>query len=160
MNKLSILQANYLAGFIDGDGSLIAQIIPRKDYILKYQIRVSVTCTQKANRIHLLKDFEKEIGAGVTRIREDGIAEFSIVGLENVSRFLKQIQPYLRNKQKQANLILRICEQVNLTKKDPHKFLELCEIADHVASLNDSKTRKTMTSTVKDAFLDLGFIKN
>lgn len=158
MKTLSIAQASYLAGFIDGDGSIFAQIIRRNDYVLKFQIRVSVTCFQKSNRIHLLKDFEKEIGVGVTRDRGDGIAEFSLVGSKNVSSFLQQIQPYLRNKKKQANLILRLCEQINLTKNDPQKFLELCEIADRVAELNDSKNRTMMTREVKNHFLDLGLI--
>ena len=160
MKTLSIEQASYLAGFIDGDGSIFAQIVPKNDYVLKFQIRVSVTCIQKANLIHLLNDFKNEIGAGETRDRKDGIAEYSLVGKENVSRFLQQIQPYLRNKQKQANLVLRICEQLSLTKNDPHKFLELCEIADRVSVLNDSKKRTNTTSTVREVFLDLGLIKN
>ena len=40
------------------------------------------------------------------------------------------------------------------------KFLELCELADHVAVLNDSKTRTNTTETVKKVFLRLGLIEN
>jgi hypothetical protein len=32
----------YIAGFLDGDGSIFFQIIPRKDYKLKFQIRSSI----------------------------------------------------------------------------------------------------------------------
>lgn len=161
MKTLSLYQASYLAGFIDADGSILAQIVSREDYVLKFQIRVSVICIQKMSRIHHLRDFQTEIGKGTIRDRGDGIAEFSIVGHTNVAGFLKQIQPYLRNKKKQANLVLRICEQLDLTKKDkdPQKFLELCTLADHVAALNDSKNRTNTTETVKKAFLDLGLIK-
>jgi len=158
MNILSIAQANYLAGFIDADGSIIAQIVSRNDYVLKYQIRVSVLCVQKSNRIHHLKDFQNEIGKGTVRTRIDNISEFSIVGQNDVAILLKQIQPYLRVKKKQANLVLRICEQLNLTKNDPGKFLKLCSLADHVAKLNDSKNRTNTTETVEKTFLDLGFI--
>lgn len=160
MNKLSIVQASYIAGFIDADGSLIAQIVSREDYNLKFQIKVSVLCIQKINRIHHLKDFQSEIGTGTVRDRGDGIAELAIVGQKNVFEFLQQIKPYLRNKKKQANLILRICEQLNQIKNNPQKFLELCELADHVAVLNDSKTRTNTTETVKKVFLRLGLIEN
>lgn len=160
MNKLSIIQASYLAGFIDADGSLIAQIVSREDYNLKFQIRVSVLCIQKTNRIHHLKDFQSEIGTGTVRDRGDGIAELAIIGHKNVFELLQQIRPYLRNKKKQANLILRICEQLNQIKNNPQKFLELCELADHVAVLNDSKTRTNITETVKKVFLDLGLTEN
>jgi hypothetical protein len=160
MNKLSIIQASYLAGFIDADGSIIAQIVSREDYVLKFQVRLSILCIQKRNRIHLLKDFQSEIGKGTIRDRGDGIAEYAIVGHKNVSALLQQIQPYLRNKKKQANLILRICEQLNQIKNNPQKFLELCVLADQVAALNDSRNRTYTTETVKKVFLDLGLIEN
>jgi hypothetical protein len=160
MNKLSIIQASYLAGFIDADGSILAQIVSREDYVLKFQIRVSVLCIQKRNRMHHLKDFQSEIGKGSIRDRGDGIAEFAIVGHKNVSELLQQIQPYLRNKKKQANCILRICEQLNQIKNNPQKFLELCVLADHVAALNDSRNRTNTTETVKKVLTDLGLIEN
>lgn len=163
MKTLSIAQASYLAGFIDGDGSILAQIVSRKDYVLKFQIRVSVLCVQKMSRIHHLRDFQNELGKGTIRDRGDGIGEFAIVGYKNVFEVLKQIQPYLRNKKKQANLVLRICEQLNQTldsKNNPQKFIELCEFVDHVAELNDSKTRTNTTETVKKTFIDLGLIQN
>jgi hypothetical protein len=159
MKTLENIQASYLAGFIDADGSIMAQIVSRKDYVLRFQIRVSVTCVQKMNRIHHLTNFQSEIGKGTIRDRGDGIGEFAIVGHKNVSAFLKQIVPYLRNKKKQANLVIRICEQLDLTKKDPQKFLELCVLADQVAALNDSKNRSNTAQTVETVLIDLGLIK-
>lgn len=159
MKTLSLEQASYLAGFIDADGSLMAQIVSRKDYFLQFQIRVSVTCIQKMSRIHHLEKFHSEIGIGTIRNRGDGIGEFAIIGHKNVSAFLKQIVPYLRMKKKQANLIIRICEQLDLTKKDPQKFLELCVLSDQVAALNDSSKRSNSAQMVEMVFLDLGFIK-
>jgi hypothetical protein len=159
MKTLSIEQASYLAGFIDADGSIIAQLVRRKDYILKYQIRVSVTCIQKMSQLHHLKEFQNEIGIGTVRDRGDGIGEFAIVGHKNVSAFLKQITPYLRNKKKQANLVLRICEQLDLTKNDPERFLELCELTDRVSELNYSVGRINSAQQVREVFIDLGLIK-
>jgi hypothetical protein len=49
-NKLKRDTLIYLAGFIDGDGSLLAQIIYRKDYKYKFQIRVSISFHQHKKR--------------------------------------------------------------------------------------------------------------
>lgn len=158
MNTLTELQASYLAGFIDGDGSIIAQIVPRKDYQLKYQIRVSVLFIQKRSRQYFLEAFQAEIGTGTVRDRGDGISELAIVGHQSVAAFLKQIVPYLRNKTKQGSLVLRICEQLNLTKTDPLRFIELARLTDQVSALNDSKNRTITSETVEQAFRDLGLI--
>nr|QUO99218.1 putative site-specific DNA endonuclease [Oedogonium sp. HN1801B]QUO99247.1 putative site-specific DNA endonuclease [Oedogonium sp. HN1801B] len=159
MKILSVEQASYLAGFIDADGSIVAQIVRRKDYVFKFQVRVSVTCIQKMSQVHHLKEFQNEIGTGTVRDRGDGIGEFAIVGHKNVSAFIKQITPYLRNKKKQANLVLRICEQLDLTKKDPKRFLEICELSDRVSELNYSSVRINTSQQVREVFIDLGLIE-
>lgn len=156
MKTLSIEQASYLAGFIDADGCILAQIVSRKDYVLKFQIRVSVTCIQSICYAHHLKNFQSEIGKGTFRDRSDGIGEFSIVGHKNVFAFLKQITPYLRIKKKQANLVIRICEQLDLTKKNPQKFLELCYLTDQIGALNGSKKRFITAQYVQQVWRDLG----
>ena len=46
INQLSNEEIAYLAGFLDGDGSIHAQIVQREDYRLKFQIRVTVTLFQ------------------------------------------------------------------------------------------------------------------
>nr|QUO99302.1 putative site-specific DNA endonuclease [Oedogonium dentireticulatum]QUO99330.1 putative site-specific DNA endonuclease [Oedogonium dentireticulatum] len=159
MKTLSVEQASYFAGFIDADGSVIAQIVRRKDYVFKFQIRVSVTCIQKMSQIHHLKEFQNEIGKGTVRDRGDGIGEYAVVGHKNVSAFLKQITPYLRNKKKQANLVIRICEQLDLTKTDPKRFLELCDLVDRVSELNYSSGRINTAQQVREVFIDLGLIE-
>lgn len=62
MKKLTEKQAAYLAGFIDADGSISAQIVKREDYVLKFQIRLSVLFIQKKTRIHFLKQVQSELG--------------------------------------------------------------------------------------------------
>ena len=159
METFSVERACYFAGFLDGDGSILAQIIRRKDYVNLFQIRVSITFVQKMKRIHFLRTFQSEIGVGTVRDRNDGVAELEIVGHTNVYAFLKQIVPFLRIKRKQANLVIRICEQFHLTKENPYKFLELCDLADQVAQLNDSKTRIFSREIVEKVLIDSGKIK-
>jgi hypothetical protein len=49
----------WLAGFIDGDGCINSQIVFRPDYILKYQIRVSITAFQSTTRHFILLEMKK-----------------------------------------------------------------------------------------------------
>lgn len=162
INKGSILtplQLGYIAGFLDGDGSVLAQIVRRKGYTFHYQIRFTVSFVQKTSRRHFLLQLKEDLRKGTLRDRNDGISELAIVGWQSVVPLLKQLQPVLRIKLKQANLVLKIIEQLPLTKKSPQKLLELCYLADQVAALNDSKSRTVTAEVVENHFKDLGLIE-
>lgn len=149
MNTIDEKDLMYLAGFFDGDGSIIAKFIYHKDYVKTrpYQISLTVQFTQATKRRWFLENIKTIVGEGNVRDRKTGdVSDYSIVGPAAVAKFLKQIQPYLRLKTKQANLALRIIEQLPHSK-DPEKFYELCYIVDQIAALNDSKTR-TITAAV------------
>ena len=152
------LQLAYIAGFLDADGSVLAQIVERKEYIYHYQIRFTVSFVQKTKRKHFLMQLQKEIGQGSLRDDNDGISELAIVGWQSVNTFLKQLQPLVRIKLNQINLVLKIIEQLPLTKTSPEKFLELCYLTDQVAALNDSKNRRVAAKDVEKRFKDLGII--
>ncbi|MDO8650211.1 MAG: LAGLIDADG family homing endonuclease, partial [Candidatus Berkelbacteria bacterium] len=47
MVKLSSTIKSYIAGFLDGDGCIMFQIVPRRDYRLGYEIRASIVFYQK-----------------------------------------------------------------------------------------------------------------
>ena len=157
--KMTPLQLAYIAGFLDGDGSVLAQIVERKEYIYHYQIRLTVSFVQKTKRKHFLMQLQKEIGQGSLIDRTDGISELAIVGWQSVNTLLKQLQPLVRIKLKQINLVLKIIEQLPLTKTSPEKFLELCYLTDQVAALNDSKNRRRAAKDVEKRFKDLGIIE-
>ncbi len=44
----------YIAGFLDGDGCIMAQLVRRKDYIYGYQIRTSIVFYQKSSHEDIL----------------------------------------------------------------------------------------------------------
>jgi hypothetical protein len=159
-SDLTEVQKAYIAGFLDGNGSIIAQFVRKSDYILGFQIRISALFTQKMKRIHFLQDLFNEIGLGVVRDRKDGIAEYNIVGAKTLEPFLKAILPYLRIKKKQASLVLKIIEQLPSTKNNKEKFLETCLLVDQVANLNDSKNRSITAAVVKSHLETLDIIEN
>ena len=147
MNTLNNDDRFYLAGLIDGDGSIIAQMVPRPDYVYRFQIRVTVQITQRKKRRHHLEDIQKSIGCGTLRDRGD-MSDFVLTEARLVYALLKQIAPCLRIKRKQANLVIKILEQLPSSKGSALLFVDLCRLADRVAELNDSKGREITTQTV------------
>lgn len=146
--KLKQENAAYIAGFVDGDGSINAQIVRRPDYRLKFQIRVTLTFFQKTKRYHFLKQLQKELKIGTCRKRNDGMAEYTIVGKQSVRQILQEILPYLRIKKRQAILVREICNQTRKEQTED-EFIESCLLVDKIAELNDSKKRIITASTVR-----------
>lgn len=139
----------YVAGFVDGDGSINAQIVRRADYRLRFQIRVTITFFQKGERYHFLQRLEKQIGLGKCRKRNDGMAEYAIVGKQSVEKVIPILLPFLRIKKRQATLVLQVCKQLN-KEQTKEEFLETCMLVDQIAALNDSKKRLITTETVRN----------
>lgn len=162
---LTEAQKAYIAGFIDGDGSIFAQCVPqvppltgKNSYPYGYQMRVTVSFHQKTKRIHHLRQLADEIGLGQVRVKNAVMSELVIVGVVACKPFLKAIIPYLRMKKKQAQLVLKIIEQLPSAKVNPLVFLYISELADQVADLNDSKNREHTAIAVAAHMKTKGFI--
>lgn len=152
--KVSVAERNYIAGFLDGDGSIMAQLVHRKDYRLGYQIRVSIVFYQKTNHQDFLLELKERLGYGYVRMRNnDGMSEYTIVGFREVEFVLKLLYPFLRLKKALAHdvldLIKRHPEQRKLTVQ---QLVALSELVDKTASFNYSKKR-TVGSAQVIAFL-------
>ena len=144
----------YIAGFLDGDGCVMLQLVYRHDYVLGYQIRASVVFYQKAVNASFLEMLKGKLKYGYTRIRKDDMCEYTIVGVEPVTQVLKLLSPYLVLKKKQAELALKVLAQMpekgkRITQK---LLLSLAYDVDKFADLNYSK-RRTNTSEKLIEFL-------
>ena len=137
----------YIAGFLDGDGSIFFQIVPRKDYRQKFQIRSSIAFYQKSNNLEILNWLKEIFGVGYIRNRKTGISDYTIVDSKEVYKILKLLQPYVRLKKKQVELGIKIIEMLN-NKKSNEDFLEICKLVDNFKQLNYSKKRTITYETV------------
>ena len=160
----SLLPADqaFIATFIDGDGCISAQIVRKKDYVLKFQIRLTITFFQKTKRVHILDQIEELLGCGVKRSKDyDGVSELTIAGVDLVEPILTLLQPLFRLKSQQAKLVLKICKTLPAVAKarDKLAFYELCKIVDQVGELNDAKTREVTAASVINSvhFADVNF---
>ncbi len=136
----------YLAGFLDGDGSIYVRIKPNHTYKYGFQIAPYIVLFQ-SNQSR--KNFEKicfMINLGILRERKDGILEYSINRIDNLKLFLGSISPFLVLKKKQAELMLKIIAKKEKIK-NKKDFEKLASMVDKFRELNYSKKRKIRTLT-------------
>ena len=152
-------QIAWLAGFVDGDGSINAQVVFRSDYKLRYQVRVTLTLFQSTERHHILLYIQKLLGSGAVRKRKDGVSEFCITGAKQLKEALLLLLPHLRLKKRQATLVLQIIDKLPYTK-DVSVLLETCAIADKVGLLTDGKKRTQRSDEVLETLRSLGLYES
>ena len=134
----------YIAGFLDGDGSIFFQIIRKRDYCLGFQIRTSIAFYQKTGNDHILLWLKDQFGSGYIRHRKTGISDYTIVEAREVQRILKLLQPYVRLKKEHVRLGLEILDGFPLTG-EATSLISLSRLVDRFRSINYSKKR-TVTS--------------
>lgn len=151
-------ELSYVAGFLDGDGCIMLQLVYREDYLLGYQIRASIVFYQKNSQSEFLYWLKKKLGAGYIRARNDGVSEYTIVGVKPVRKVLGMLLPYLRLKLPQAKLALKVLRRMPGTgrKITPKLLLELAEEVDRFAFLNYSKKRTNTSSKVRQLLKSRG----
>ncbi len=143
----------YIAGFLDGDGSIMAQLVSRKDYKLGYQIRVSIVFYQKTNHHDFLVWLKEQLQYGYVRMHNDGMSEYTIVGLKEVAHVLALLYPFLRLKKALAADVLNVIKRHPPPRKiTAQQLVSLSKLVDKTALFNYSKKR-TNTSAQVIAFL-------
>ena len=155
MDKQQTNFYNYLAGFVDGDGRILAQLVKREDYKFKFQIRVSVVLYQKTTRLWFLTKMQKQLDLGTLRSRKHGMCELAIVGSTPVETVLKLLLPHLVVKRSLAKLVIKIIDDSKKGFENKAHFIEVCKLIDEVANFTDSKKRTITASVVEERLLFL-----
>ena len=157
--KLTPIELAHIAGFLDADGCINAQIVKNEENRILHQIRFTVTFYQKSKRKWLLVWFREKFGVGSDiRKRKLAMCDYTITGIEHVKPLLKAIYPYIKGKRRQTSLSLFLMdrlpsilpkrnEQINQQTAD--SFIWLCHIVDHFGFLNDSRGRTNTSALVK-----------
>ncbi|HPR80247.1 MAG TPA: LAGLIDADG family homing endonuclease [Candidatus Pacearchaeota archaeon] len=140
MRKINDIQKSYIAGFLDGDGSVYVKLKKNDTYRYGYQISPYITFYQKATYIDFLEKMKKMLGVGYTRSRKDGVAEYTIGDEKSLLEFAKQISPFSKLKSRQLRLLSSILKLKSKTKS-AKDFIVLCKKIDMFKELNYSKKR-------------------
>jgi hypothetical protein len=100
----------YIAGFIDGDGSLMLQVKKRSDSSRGLRFMATICLyqdTRHDEHLHWMKEF---LEAGYISVRNDGMTELRIQGYKVVYDTLLLLKPYLRFKSVQCEALMHACE--------------------------------------------------
>ena len=143
----------YIAGFLNGDGCIMAQLVRRKDYIYGYQIRTSIVFYQKTIHQDILSWLKQKLNYGYIRHRKDGMTEYTIVGLREVQEMLGLLYPFLRLKKVLAKSMLELIKS-HPKKMSPKELLRLSLLVDKTAKFNYSKKRTNTSETIQNFLKD------
>lgn len=150
------LEKAYIAGFLDGDGSIMLQLKPRKRVSFGFRARTIVCFYQDKRYINGIVWIKKRLGYGYLSNRKDNITELRIEGYKRVKQTLINLYPYIIFKKQQLVLILKAISILE-KKPNPKQFLEVCKISDEISRINYATTRKKYNyQFVKKAFLNKG----
>jgi hypothetical protein len=140
MLKITQTQLAYLAGFIDGDGSIYVRIKPNNTYRYGFQIAPYIILFQSAKDEVNFKKVCRMLNCGYLRRRKDGILEYTIGRREEILDLISKIRPYLILKKRQANLMEKILKAKSLVKNSKD-FGKLMDLVNQFGDINYSKKR-------------------
>lgn len=144
----------YIAGFFDGDGSLMIQFKNRRESVTGLRVMITICFYQDKRHSNPLHWLRKLFGVGYLSERNDGMTELRINGYDSCEEILKNIKPYVRFKKKQVGLALKIISRLKtISKITPKVILEIAKISDRLSQENYlSKTRKYSYEYLKKLF--------
>lgn len=139
--NLSEVDKAYIAGFFDGDGSIIVQIVPDKSRKYKFYVRVSLVFFQKSKNHWFILWLQKKFKPYGYITKGNDMSEFVIVAKNPTEFVLKELYPYLKLKKPLCRLVLKILNALKLVQNEAD-FLKVCKMIDETANHTCSKTRK------------------
>ena len=116
MGSRSNIDLAYIAGFLDGDGSLMLQIKKRADGKSKIRFMATICFYQDTRHEKGLFQIRKILGIGYLSRRNDGMSELRVNGFTTVKEILENLIPYIRFKKVQAKALFESCEILSKTK--------------------------------------------
>ena len=154
MNELTLA---YIAGFLDGDGSIMLQIKPREDCRYGFRLYATIVLYQDSTHEEDLQWMRDQLNVGYISRRNDGISECRFDGHERVAIVLRKLRNYIRFKRRQVALMLEALDKLK-RMQTPRDFLEVCQLADRLSETNYTSRRKYTAETVEKTFHEKGLL--
>ena len=140
--------ASYVAGFLDGDGSIHFQLVRQKEYRFGFYIRASISFSQSTSAREGLVHIQKLLGGGYMRDRGTGMSDLVVTSRPLLLHILRDVEPHVIFKKEHVRRALEILPQLDRVK-DPEVFLQLAREVDAFATLNYSKTKRIFAVDVE-----------
>ena len=157
MGSRSKIHLAYIAGFLDGDGSLMLQVKKRSDTKLGVRFMATICLYQDTRHdkdLYWIRDVFK---IGYISNRKDGISELRINGYKTVLDILQNLQPFIRFKKIQAKALIKACrilKDTPITSLNKKQLKELVSLIFIIKNQNYS-SRSTLSKEELMNRLDL-----
>ncbi len=157
MGSRSKINSAYIAGFLDGDGSLMLQIKKRKDGKLKRRFMCTICLYQDSRHEKPLYWIKKVLGIGYISRRSDGITELRINGYKQVRNILHTLLPFIQFKKNQALALYKASDLLNKIKSPKLSKADLLNLVDYIVTIQENNyvTKRKKTKEELLNILDL-----
>ena len=141
------LSDQYIAGFLDGDGSVVALKVKTKQRRFDYRLKLRINFTQKKKDKFILEEIRNYFGkvGRVSDSKKYYISEYVIANKPDVKKVLIRLRPYVVIKRRQIELALKIIsifeshgrgiKRVFLTEKE---YAQVMLLGKKIRNLNSS----------------------
>lgn len=131
---LSEVERAYIAGLIDADGAIMALIERHSEKKFKFRVRIEMRLTQKEP--YILKWIRSKLLIGKVRTNRTTF-DWLTREQNEIRNLLELLLPFMKIKNKQARLALKIIDASIRSKKD---LLRVARLADALA-VNNPRSR-------------------
>jgi intein-encoded DNA endonuclease-like protein len=152
---MEAVEASYLAGFLDGDGSIHFQLVRQTEYRFGYYIRATVSLSQRTSARQGLERIHEMVGAGYVRDRGTGMSDLVITSRPVLIWLLTAVHPYVIFKARHVAEALKILGRIR-PRMEPQEFLQLAREIDCFSALNYSKTKRISAADVEQHLRSMG----
>jgi len=147
----------YIAGFLDGDGSLMIQVKKRKDGRLRRRFMLTLCFYQDSRHEKPLYWIRDILKIGYISKRNDGITELRINGFAQIKEILEDLLPFIKFKKIQAQAMYKAACVLTSNKLDRLSKKDLSKLISYILAVQKSnyvtKKKKTKSELIK--ILDL-----
>ena len=156
MGSRSKTDTAYIAGFLDGDGSVMLQVKLRADTKRGARFMATICFYQDTRHEKPLLWIRKQLGVGYVSRRNDGMTELRINGFAQVLKILSELQTFIRFKEKQVRALIQACK---VLEQKPMKMLskkELRQLVRFVFLIRNENYASRSTVTKEELYQRLG----
>ena len=159
--KIKKINLAYIAGFLDGDGSLMIQLKKRHDQPKGLRLMFTICFYQDSRHEKPLFWIKKQLGIGYISRRKDGMTELRINGYEQTQKILEQLAPFIKFKAQQVKYILQALSIIrqkkglfDLTKREKMRIIQIITKSRRINYQSGAKKAEKLKSDLKK-ILDL-----
>ena len=156
MGSRSKTELAYIAGFLDGDGSLMLQIKKRKDGNIGFRFMPTICFYQDTRHERDLYWIKEILGIGYLSKRNDGMTELRINGYKQIRDILKNLLPFIRFKKIQSTALISACNILSKTKFKMLTQKQLIQLVNLILEIQNENYVTKKKRTKKELFQILG----